>query len=194
MGELIPSMPDSRITHANKFSTGQKLAELFLTEKNTRNETLATANSIISVGLSMLDAPRPDLHSYEECVAALSNYFEKCAASNVKPTISAIALSLGTSRKQFLEACETGQVTSHGAPCAIALPNDVWRLFISLRDNYVAMLEGFMESASIHPTAGIFLLKNNGDYKDEVDHNYKVTNVSVDVNALAEKYAQEMKE
>ena len=56
------------------------------------------------------------------------------------------------------------------------------------------MIEGFLESNTIHPSAGIFLLKNNGDYKDSVEHTYNVTKTVIDVHALAEKYAQEMDE
>jgi hypothetical protein len=65
-------------------------------------------------------------------------------------------------------------------------------LFISIRDNYVSMIEGFMEEGVIHPTCGIFLLKNNGEYKDVVEQKYTVTKTVVDVAAMASKYNMEI--
>lgn len=194
MGKLTPIMPQETSAAKHKSMGWNKLSDIYLSHDSGRTEQLNTANAIIAAGLMTLTSPRPDLRSYEECEQTLYRFFENCASKNVRPTISSIALSFGLSRRQFLEACETGQVAQRGAPTAIALPNEVWNLFTNLRENYVSMIEGFLESNTIHPSAGIFLLKNNGDYKDSVEHNYNVTKTVIDVHALAEKYAQEMDE
>lgn len=192
MGKIIPSTPDNELKTAVKTSSWNTLSQIYLSRDSGRTEQLNTANAIIAVGLSQITEEKPDLRSYEECEKAIYTLFQNCAEKNVRPTISSIALALGASRKQFLEACDSGQITLRGAPTAIALPNDVWKLFVNLRDNYIAMLEGFLEANIIHPSSGIFLLKNNGGYKDSIDHNYNVTKTVVDVAALAEKYSQEM--
>lgn len=195
MGKLAPINPNqSELSEKGKGFGWQTLSEIYLAHDSGRTEQLNTANAIIAAGLVTLTSPRPDLRSYEECEQTIYRYFENCASKNVRPTISSIALALGLNRKRFLEACETGQVTHPSSSSAIALPNDVWNLFCNLRENYVSMIEGFLESNTIHPSAGIFLLKNNGDYKDSIEHNYNVTKTTVDLNALAEKYAQEMDE
>lgn len=192
MGKLAPIIPNQDVSAKGKGFGWKTLSDIYLSHDSGRTEQLNTANAIIAAGLVTLTSPRPDLHSYKECEETLYRYFENCASKNVRPTISSIALALGLNRRQFLEACETGQVTQRGAPSAIALPNEVWSLLCNLRENYVSMIEGFLESNTIHPSAGIFLLKNNGDYKDSIEHNYNVTKTVVDLNALAEKYAQEL--
>lgn len=194
MGIIVPGNSSIKPCDRNSVSGWKALSEIYLSHDSGRTEQLNTANAIIAAGLCTLTSEKPDLHSYQECEQAVYNFFENCARKNVRPTISSIALALGTSRKDFLEACESGQITLRGATNAIALPNDVWQLFVFLRDNYVSMIEGFMESNTIHPSAGIFLLKNNGGYKDSIEHNYNVTKAVVDVNALAEKYAQELED
>lgn len=194
MGKIIPSQENAQVNDVNLPRQWASLAQLYLSQDSSRTEQTNTANAIIATGLQMLTAPRPDLRSYDECTQALRTYFTICAERNVKPTITATAQALGMTRQQFLSACETGSVTLLGAPSATMLPNDVWQLLIDLRENFVSMIEGFMESNNIHPTSGIFFLKNNGNYKDAVEHNYNVTKTVVDVNALAEKYANELEE
>lgn len=194
MGKLIPSESNLPSCDHNSVSGWNSLCQIYLSQDSGRTEQLNTANAIIASGLSMITNEKPSLSSREECENAIYKYFENCATKNVRPTLSGICLALGLSRKQFLESCETGQVTLRGAQSAIALPNDVWSLFTNLHDNYVSMIEGFLESNIIHPSSGIFLLKNNSDYKDSVEHNYNVTKTVVDLKAMAEKYSQEMSE
>ena len=72
------------------------------------------------------------------------------------------------------------------------LPDDVLELFVFVRENYISMIEGFMESNVLHPSAATFLLKNNGDYKDVVERKYSVTQVTTNSEQLAKKYAEEL--
>lgn len=168
------------------------LADIYLTRDSSRTEQLNTANAIIAANITMLVHNRPDLNDLDSVVEAIYNYFDITAKRNVRPTISGIATALGLSRTEFLNACEAGYVKPRFAPNNIALPNDVWQFFTQLRDHYVSMVEGFLESNLIHPSAGIFLLKNNGDYKDVVERNVSLNQTIVDVAALANKYRDEL--
>ena len=192
MGKIIPSQPDDRITHFDQAKSFRSLAEIYLSKESTRTEQLNTANAVIATNLMMLLHERPDLSNIDSVIEAVYNYFDVTAQKNARPTISGIATTLGLSRTDFLAACETGYIKPKNAPNGIALPNEVWQLFTNLRDNYVAMLEGFLESNLIHPSAGIFLLKNNGDYKDVVERSVSIQQTFVDVTALANKYKDEL--
>lgn len=122
---------------------------------------------------------------------ALTNYYTICCEKDTRPTISGICLALGVPRAKFLEACETGVIPGTKAEPAVQLPREVWDFFVAVKDNYVSMLEGFMETGLIHPASGIFLLKNNADYKDVQEKRYTIDQNVVDTKTLAEKYKLE---
>lgn len=189
MGNLVPSQSDQDLIKSRSGQNAlEKIADIYLSSEITRTEQLNTANAIIAASISMVLAEAPDLTSYDQCVKAVCRYFETSAMRNVRPTITGIASTLGLSRIEFINACESGFARPKCSHDAIALPNDVWHMFSQLKDNYVSMIEGFLESNLIQPAAGAFLLKNNGGYKDVVEQNVSVTNYNVDVNALVDKY------
>lgn len=195
MGEIIPSKTNEIIydnTCKDPKAGFKALADIYLSKDSGRTEQLNTANAIIASTLCTLTEPPPDFRSLEECQNAVIKYFQSCAEKNVRPAISGICVALGITRRQFIQACESGQLSPRYADVTIALPNDVWEFFTNLRSNYAAMIESFLETNLIHPTAGMFLLKNNCGYQDEIVHNYEITKRVFDVGALAEKYAKEL--
>lgn len=194
MGTLTPSnKSDIKIANIGPQSF-TSIANVYLSKDMGRTEQLNTANAIIASTLLTLTIPKPDMNDVQEVKKSVALYFQTCAEKNVRPAISGICVALGITRQQFLEACETGQLTYRYAPSAIALPNDTWQFLVDIRSNYAAMIESFLETNMIHPSAGIFLLKNNCGYQDEITHNYNVNKTSVDLSALAEKYAKELEE
>ena len=194
MGTLTPSN-QSNIKYDNTSPQSfSSIANVYLSKDSGRTEQLNTANAIIASTLLTLTIPKPDMNDVQEVKKSVALYFQTCAEKNVRPAISGICVALGITRQQFLEACETGQLTYRYAPSAIALPNDTWQFLVDIRSNYAAMIESFLETNMMHPSAGIFLLKNNCGYQDEITHNYNVNKTSVDLSALAEKYAKELEE
>lgn len=194
MGTLTPSNASeikNGFTYEKSFNS---IANIYLSKDSGRTEQLNTANAIIASTLLTLTIPKPDMNDVQEVKKSVALYFQTCAEKNVRPAISGICVALGITRQQFLEACETGQLTYRYAPSAIALPNDTWQFLVDIRSNYAAMIESMLETNLIHPSAGIFLLKNNCGYQDEITHNYNVNKTSVDLSALAEKYAKELEE
>lgn len=194
MGNLIPSNDSEKEVanvSVNSFST---IANIFLSKDSGRTEQLNTANAIIASTLLTLTIPKPDINSLDSVKQSVALYFQTCAEKNVRPAISGVCVALGITRQQFLEACETGQLSYRYAPSAISLPSDIWQFLVDIRSNYAAMIESFLETNMIQPSAGIFLLKNNCGYQDEITHNYNVSRTSVDLSALAQKYAQELEE
>lgn len=194
MGNLIPSNESEKEVanvSVNSFST---IANIFLSKDSGRTEQLNTANAIIASTLLTLTIPKPDINSLDSVKQSVALYFQTCAEKNVRPAISGVCVALGITRQQFLEACETGQLSYRYAPSAISLPSDIWQFLVDIRSNYAAMIESFLETNMIQPSAGIFLLKNNCGYQDEITHNYNVSRTSVDLSALAQKYAKELEE
>lgn len=190
MGKVIPRQINEPITYGASIKSKNILREIYAENKG-RSEAIRAANDVIAVNLALVQADKPDLLSYDSCLEALTVYFNSVCERNSRPTISGISLALGITRAQFHVACETGNVVNNRNGTSICLPTDVYNLFINLRENFIAMLEGFMETGVIHPASGIFLLKNNSDYKDVVEKHYSVTQTTVDVAALAEKYKLE---
>lgn len=192
MANIIPSV-SNELSTPNVCVQKDSLARMYLDKENeSKTVVVTTSNNIVGCGLMNMLATRPSLLSYDECVAALGKYLELTASRDVKPTISGMALSLGMSRTKFLESCESGQYYDVVCGTTIALPLPVWNLLRNIRDNYVAMIEGFMEAGVVHPAVGIFLLKNNGEYKEVVEKRYTVNKTTVDATALAEKYKLEL--
>lgn len=194
MGNLIPSNNSEKKSDnisVNNFTT---IANIFLSKDSGRTEQLNTANAIIASTLLTLTIPKPDINSLDSVKQSVALYFQTCAEKNVRPAISGVCVALGITRQQFLEACETGQLSYRYAPSAISLPSDIWQFLVDIRSNYAAMIESFLETNMIQPSAGIFLLKNNCGYQDEITHNYNVSRTSVDLSALAQKYAKELEE
>ncbi len=190
MAEIIPSIENYEQTSLSVKGFG-KLAEIYLTKDSSRSEQVNTANAIIATNINLFRFEKPELTNRDDCMIALNRYFEISAEKNTRPTISGICLSLGLTRKAFLEACDSGEVVRPGKETVI-LPDDVLELFVFVRENYISMIEGFMESNVLHPSAATFLLKNNGDYKDVVERKYSVTQVTTNSEQLAKKYAEEL--
>lgn len=190
MGEIIPSETRKQIGHQADLTNGNKLSEIFCVGE-ARNKTVETSNAVIATHLALVLADKPDILCLEECVQAVSNYFQRVKEYSTKPTISGIAMALGITRSAFVRACDTGCLVNSVTKDSIVLPRDVFEFLVNLKENYIGMLEGYMEEGMIHPASGIFLLKNNSDYKDVVEKHYSVTQTTVDVAALAEKYKLE---
>lgn len=192
MANIIPSV-SNELNVRNLQLQKKSLARIYLDkESESKTVVVTTSNNIVGCGLANLFATRPSLLSYDECVAALGHYLETTGSRDVKPTISGMCLALGMSRTNFLESCETGQYYDVVCGTTITLPSPVWNLLRNIRDNYVAMIEGFMEAGVVHPAVGIFLLKNNGEYKEVVEKRYTINKTTVDATALAEKYKLEL--
>lgn len=188
MGKIIPSVsPDDELKGFKTLRTKHQLANLFLTKKDDANAQLQQVNQILGVNLITAFTEKPDLRSYDECAAAIAHYFELIADSQIRPTITGMAMALGITRINFIHIAQTGSYKDCSGE-EILVASEVVNMISALKENFTAMVESFLESGLIHPVAGIFLLKNNSEYKDVVEKNYTVTKTSVDLTDMAKKY------
>ena len=108
---------------------------------------------------------------------ACQEYFDICHKDGVKPSVAGLGVALGINRETLLQWVR-GEVS---VECA-----DVVR-------EYFNMLEMFEETAlkdgKTNAIAGVFGMKNNFGYKDQVEHKI-VADDGVDIKAIERKYQQ----
>ena len=100
---------------------------------------------------------KPHVDDPEGIKKACDDYMEVSEKYEVKPTVAGLALALGVSRMTLLKWLN-GEVTIRTA---------------DIITEYYSLIEIFDESAMkdnrVNPVAGVFNMKNNHNYKDEVE-------------------------
>ncbi len=96
--------------------------------------------------------------SEEELKERIAEYFNFCAASDFKPGIESLSLSLGIDRTTFWRWCnqELGVSESWSDTCKQA------------RQAIVAFVEACANSGHLSPPIAIFSLKNLANWKDSI--------------------------
>ena len=140
--------------------------------------------------MHLMNLPEIDLHDVEQVVNRLNEYFEFMASSDIKPTVSGMALALNGMSRQTLWAI------THDAPLGgrgnyTSLPKDVTDTLKKAYRIMEVLWEDYVQNGKINPVMGIFLGKNNFGYKDKTE--YVVTpNVQqdndYDADAIRERY------
>lgn len=192
MGEIVPSMFSDDAVINGEFSCSsisQNIAEMFTRDAEGKlNRDRVTEANAVAISTALAFAKKPSLQDINEVTQAVQEYLVLCAKKSVKPTLSAVSLCLGLTRTSFLKMCATGcykhPITGEDVP----VPEDVQYLAIYLRDNITAIVESLLEENRVHPASGIFLLKNNSEYKDVVSYDYTITHNNVNTEKLAKKY------
>lgn len=172
----------------------KRISEIYLAKDSGRSEQVNTANAVIATTVQLFSLQKPDINNPEEVLGSIQKYFEITSQKNTRPTITGLCVAMGLTRRQFHDICETGSYKKPRAETAIIVPPETEALLLAVREQFTSMLEGFMESNTIHPTAGMFLLKNNSDYKDVIERKCTITQANVDSEQLEKKYQQELSE
>lgn len=110
--------------------------------------------------LTMMKWDKPNMDSAEEVEQRVYDYFSLCAQNDMKPTFAGMALAFRVDRNTLWRWC-------NNHPESRKLTEDVRD---TLKMGYRilnAQMEDYMANFKIHPTAGIFMMKNNMGYKDE---------------------------
>lgn len=106
--------------------------------------------------LTMLDLPAIDISDPVQVEMRIRQYFEQCVGSDMKPTVSGMALALGVDRKTLYKwsVGENRNIThSPVVKKAMNLLSALW--------------EDYMMNGKINPVSGIFLGKNHFGYTDK---------------------------
>lgn len=140
--------------------------------------------------MHLMNLPEIDLHDVEQVANRLNEYFEFMAASDMKPTVSGMALALNGMSRQNLWAI-THDAPTGGCGYMTALPKEVADVLKKAYRIMEVLWEDYVQNGKINPVMGIFLGKNNFGYKDKTE--YVVTpNVQqdndYDADAIRERY------
>lgn len=106
--------------------------------------------------LEIFNLPPIDTDDAEAVGVRLGEYFTICGKNGMKPSVAGMAMALGISRITLWEWVTTGR---KGAE----VTNTLKRGYQLLNQ----VMEDYMQNGQINPVAGIFLMKNNFNYRDQ---------------------------
>lgn len=107
--------------------------------------------------MKIADLPNVSMQDVQAVNDRIKEYFTICAADDMKPSVSGLALALGVDRT-YLWEIRTGK-KGKVAEVADALKKAVQMLDLQMVD--------YMQNGKINPVSGIFLMKNNFGYTDK---------------------------
>jgi hypothetical protein len=136
-------------------------------------------------GLEVARLPDINLANDEEVIARIDEYFSICAKWDVKPAVSGLGMALGLDRRRLWEI--KTDVEDRNVNLTRRGRDAIKKAYIFMEN----LWENYMLNYKIHPTAGIFLAKNNFGYKDEQTYNLVPNNPlgeTGDPSTMASKY------
>lgn len=117
-------------------------------------------SKMLSQAVTIMNWPKIDTNDAEQVNARIEQYFRFCIDNDIKPDMSGLALSLGTSR-MTLWRWENGVESNK--------PQEVRYAIKKGREINELLLVQMMNNGKINPIPALFLLKNNHQYKDQTD-------------------------
>lgn len=136
-------------------------------------------------GLEVMRLPEIDIKDEDAIIQRIDDYFEICARWDVKPAVSGLGMALGLDRRRLWEI-KVGDDKKNQSITPRA-SDAIKKAYIFMEN----LWENYMLNYKIHPTAGIFLAKNNFGYKDEQTYNLVPNNPlgsDSDPATMAQKY------
>jgi len=112
----------------------------------------------VAFNMKFMNLPKLDFNNVPAVQERIELYFNLCFQNDMKPGVAGLAYSLGVDRKTIW-AWKSGQNRSANA----ALIDTIKKAYAFLE----VLWEQYMQNGKISPPNGIFLGKNNFDYRDE---------------------------
>lgn len=112
----------------------------------------------IQLALESMNMPKLDFNDVPSVQERINWYFTRCMEYDMKPGVVGLANALGVDRKTLWE-WKTGGRREGNKPLA----DTIKKAYVLLEE----MWENYMQNGKISPPNGIFLGKNNFDYRDE---------------------------
>lgn len=136
----------------------------------------------LNLNMELMKLPDIDKHNVEEVQTRIAEIFEIFAKYDTKPTVSGMALALGMSRQTLSAIAHDKPVGGNGYEAA--LPQDVADSIKKAYNILESLWENYMTNGKINPVSGIFLAKNNFNYRDQ-------TETVITPNVQKEQYSTE---
>ena len=112
--------------------------------------------------MEMFNWGKVDFKNPDEVEDRVLQYFKHCYDDDMKPSVAGLALALGIDRRRLWEL---GQLENNRTEVQTTpeVRGIIKKAYVMLN----SQMEDYMMGGKIHPVAGIFLMKNNMDYKDQ---------------------------
>ena len=136
-------------------------------------------------GLEVMNLPPINFAKDQEIEDRINEYFSICAKWDVKPAVSGLSMALGLDRRRLWEI--KADVEDRNVNLTQRGRDVIKKAYVFMEN----LWENYMLNYKIHPTAGIFLAKNNFGYKDEQTYNLVPNNpmgAEGDPSTMAQKY------
>ena len=131
-----------------------------LSELQTPHTEPGEISRMLSQAITISHWPAIDTNNADQVSERIDQYHLYCIQNDMKPDMSGMALALGVSRKT-LWAWENGVESNK--------PQAVRNALKKGREINEIMMVQLMQNGKINPVTGIFLLKNNHEFKDQQD-------------------------
>lgn len=161
--------------------TVRKKAALEYIEKKTKPKTSPKANGhfpnsdlalkvepgdntrYVIFGMAIYNMEPIDINDAVQVHNRINEYFMLCADHDMKPGVANLSMALGIDRQRLLDIVNDAEARSN-VPAAT-------RVVIKKAHAYMGSYwESLMQNGKINPASGIFLGKNNFQYRDQTEH------------------------
>lgn len=120
---------------------------------------------------------KPDLKMPKEIIKACDNYFSLCKADNQKPTMSGLAMALGTNRRTLLK-WYNGETRIYN--------REIIQQYFDLLETFDELM---FKEGKINPVSGLFLMKNDYGYTDKTE--IKVSDDDISNEEIERRYREQ---
>lgn len=136
----------------------QKRKRPDLAERNGIKTEPGENRKYMSHALHMWDWKRPDMTSLEAVSERIHDYFQLCVDDDMKPSVEGLSVAFEADRKQMWRWANNVECT---------IDSNVSHTIKKAYDILTLQMTDYMQNGKINPVVGIWLMKNNMDYKDQ---------------------------
>lgn len=131
-----------------------------LSELQTPHTEPGEISRMLKQAMTISHWPAIDTDDADQVAARIDQYHEFCYQNDIKPEMSSMALALGVNRSTLWK-WENGVESNK--------PQAVRNTIKKGREINEILMVQLMQNGKINPVTGIFLLKNNHEFRDQQD-------------------------
>lgn len=110
--------------------------------------------------IEISNLPPIDIYRADQVEQRCREYFEIVMKNNMKPNLPGLALALGTTRKTIYKWVGNDEMKN--------FPESVRQVVRKYHTILNVQIEDYMQNGKVNPASGIFIMKNNYGYVDEI--------------------------
>ena len=119
---------------------------------------------------------KPDLKEPSQIITACDTYFSLCKQDNQKPTMSGLAMALGTNRRTLLK-WYNGESRIYN--------REIIQQYFDLLETFDELM---LKEGKINPIGALFIMKNNYGYTDKTE--IKISDEDVSNEEIEKRYRE----